>query len=197
MRSANAWSGGPPPAEGIGARTLALRPSLCRRLKRRVWGPLLRVEALRWRNTTRGLRLFVRAAFSGLSPTRLPDGADDHLVSALFVFGAIGLAGDLAHLPPIARRRLELGFLRRAYGLGRMPSRRLRRTLHARGGTPHGRATLREGRAALLEWFRGQDPAWRLREQIERTPTRLDVPRRGPARVRRPPERSVALARVR
>jgi hypothetical protein len=166
-------------------------------VQRHVIAPFLRVDPLRWRNTTRGVRLFVRASFSGLSPERLPERPDDHLVSALFVFGAIALAGDLAGLPPLARRRIELVFLRRAYAVGRLRARRLRRKLHARGNSAHGRITLREGRTALLEWFDGLDPSYRLRDQIERTPgVRLDLPRRRPLSVRRP-ERQAAAARSR
>lgn len=197
MRSAKAVGSGLPPIEAIGARTLALRPSVCRRVQRHLIAPFLRVDPLRWRNTTRGVRLFVRASFSGLSPERVPERPDDHLVSALFVFGAIDLAGDLAQLPPIARRRIELVFLRRAYGVGRFCARRLRRVLHERGRTARGRVTLREGRTALLEWFDGLDPSHRLRDQIERAPgVRLDLPRRRPVRVRRP-ERQPVLARAR
>ena len=196
MQSAStAWNWSPP-AEGLGARTLALRPSLCRRLQLRLLPPLFGVDPVRWRNTTRGVRLFVRTSFSGLSPQRLPDAADDHVVSALFVFGAIGLACDLADLPPLARRRLELGFLRRAYGLGFLRARRVHCELVRRGRGVRGRITLREGRIALREWFDGLDPSYRLRDQIDVMPARLDVPRRPPPRPRRT-ERSPALMRAR
>jgi hypothetical protein len=194
MRSPNAVWTGPPPAEFLGARTLALRPTWRGRLRERLLAPWLGVDPLHWRNTTRGVRLFVRASFSGLSPERLPDAADDHLVSALFVFGAIDLAGDLADLPPAARRRLELGFLRRAYGVGRFRACRLRCDLQRRARSAHGRTTLREGRLALREWFDGLDPSHRLRDRIDGTSARLDLARRHPRRVRRPAQ-SPALAR--
>lgn len=175
------------------ASTLA-RSSLRRRLRRRLLDPWVGADPIRWRNTTRGVRLFVRASFSGLAPARLPEDADNHLVSALFVFGAIGLAGDLADLPPRARRRIELGFLRGAYGLSCLRARHVRRTVRLHGEQPRGRIALREGRVALREWFDGMDPGQRLRGQIERMPGEwLDLPGRRPLRVR--PARGPAFAR--
>ncbi|MGH0030385.1 MAG: hypothetical protein ACQGVC_11385 [Myxococcota bacterium] len=165
-------------------------------MRRRLLDPFVGADPLLWRNTTRGLRLFVRAAFSGLEPKRLPERADDHLVSALFVFGAIDAASEWTHLPPRARRRLELGFLRRAYGVRRLRAYHVHRHVRTHAQTSHGRAAMREGRSALCGWFKGEDPAPRLRAWIERMPAEhLDVPRPRPTHVHRPPRRPAAVAR--
>lgn len=155
--------------EGLGARTLALRPSLCRRLRRRLLDPLSHRDPLRWRNTTRGIRLFVGAAFAGLREGR-PPAPDDRVVSALFCFGAIDESARLGGFSRFAQRRTELGFLRRVYGVGVLRARWLRRQLQAWEQTVRGRRAVREGRIALREWLRGIDPAPRLRELVEDMP---------------------------
>lgn len=159
----------PEPIGGLGARTLALRPSARRRLRRRLLEPFMHTDALRWRNTTRSIRLFAGAAFSGLKPDGRPR-ADDHVVSALFCFGAIEESAVLGRLSVFARRRTELGFLRRAYGVGTLRSRQLRRDLRIWAKTYRGRMALREGRRALREWLHGIDPSPRLRTLIESMP---------------------------
>lgn len=185
-----------PSIEGLGARTLALRPSARRRLRRRMLAPFMNTDAHCWHNTTRGVRLFVGAAFSGLDPHRLTGRADDRVVSALFVFGAIRLGAGLGRLSCFAQRRAELAFLRRAYEMGPIESRRRRRALQREATTPRGRVALREGQLALVEWFRGTDPSLRLRELIENTPG--DRLRRAPGHRTQPPlrRRDPAPARV-
>jgi len=139
-----------------------------------------------WHNTTRGLRLFIRAAFTGLEPDRQAAGPDDRVVCALFSFGAIAAAAELGQLTSLARRRCELGFLRRTYGAGFWDARSIRRDLYRRAKRARGRRAVGEGRVAVVEWLRGADPAWRLRELIERLPgERLPARGRGPAPFRR------------
>lgn len=154
------------PVDGLGARTLALRPSLCRRLRRRLLDPLTHANPLCWRNTTGGIRLFVGAAFSGLGDEGKP-APEDRITSALFCFGAIEASAQLAGFSDFDRRRTELAFLRRAYGLGVMRARWMRRQLRVFSATHRGRNALREGHIALREWLRGIDPSPRLQELVD------------------------------
>lgn len=159
------------------------------RLRRRLLGSQLRTDAYSWHNTARGLRLFVGAAFAKLDAGGTRADAYDRVVSALFVFGALDAGAELGQLSRLARRRLELGFLRRAYELDAADCRRTRRVLRRQTQTPCGRHALHEGSSALLEWFHGDDPSLRLRALLERMPDdRLGVTRhRAPIPVRRPP----------
>lgn len=158
------------------------------RLRRRLLGSLLRTDAYSWHNTARGLRLFVGAAFSDRDAGGTAVDAYDRVASALFVFGALDAGAELGQLSRLARRRLELGFLRRAYEMGAVECRRTRRVLRQQMQTPGGRHALYEGRSALLEWFHGDDPSLRLRALLERMPDdRLGVPgHRVPIPTRRP-----------
>jgi hypothetical protein len=127
----------------------------------------MRTDPLQWRNTTRAVRLFVRAAFSGLSNEGMPVGDHARMQSALFCFGAIDAAARLGGLSPFARRRIELALLRRSFGLGLLDARWSHRELLCRAATtPRGRHAHDSGRVALREWFRGSDPAARLRDLI-------------------------------
>jgi hypothetical protein len=174
-----------------------LRTSVRRRLRRRLLAPLLQTDALRWHNTTRGFRLFALAAVTGLDPARIPAGTAPQLVCALYGLGAIDSAARLSGLTPFERRRIELAFLRRIYGVGCLRVRHLRRDLARRGETPRGRVVVRAGRVALLDWFRGVNPSPRLQELIGRLPSerllRQGRGGRAPARMR---ARAAALARI-
>jgi hypothetical protein len=128
----------------------------------------MRTDPLQWRNTTRAVRLFVRAAFSGLSNEGMPVGDHARTQSALFCFGAIESAAQLGRLSPFGRRRIELALLRRSFGLGLLDARWSHRELLCRATTtPSGRQAHDVGQVALREWFRGSDPAARLRELCE------------------------------
>jgi hypothetical protein len=167
------------------------------RLRRRFLTPLLRSDPLLRHNATRGVRLFVAAAFAGLDPARIPAGPAPQLVCALFGLGAIESAVQLTGLSPFERRRIEIAFLRRVYGVGCLRVRRMRRDLARRGDTPRGRVVLRAGRLALLDWFRGVNPSPRLQELIARLPAERLLRRsrgtRAPVRVR---AHAVGLART-
>ena len=182
--------------DDVAGRGLELRSSLRRRLRRRLLAPLLRADPLRWHNTTRGVRLFVYAAFAGLDPARIPASTDPQLVCALYGLGAIDTAARLSGLTPFERRRLVLLFLRRTYGVGCLRARRLRRDLAQRGATPRGRVVLRAGQRALIDWLRGVDPSPRLQELIGRLPAERLLRRshavRAPIRLR---ARAAVLAR--
>jgi hypothetical protein len=151
-------------------RWLGMRANVRRRLRRRFIAPLLRTDPLRRHNTTRGVRLFLLAAFAGLDPARIPAGNGAQLVCALYGLGAIDSAAQLSGLSPFERRRIELAFLRRIYGVGCLRVRSLHRDLARRGETPRGRVVQRAGRLALLDWFRGTNPSPRLQELIARLP---------------------------
>jgi hypothetical protein len=177
-------------------RQVGLRSSVRRRLRRRFIAPLLRTDALRWHNTTRGVRLFVLAAVSGLDPARIPAGTGPQLVCALYGLGAIESAARLAGLSPFERRRIEIALLRRIYGVGCLRVRSVRRDLAQRGTSPRGRVVVRAGRVALLDWFRGVNPSPRLQELIARLPAERLLRRSRDARAPVRARAQSALARM-
>ena len=150
---------------GLTATRNRLRCGMRARLAR----PLLGTDVVTWRNTSRAIQLFVHASLRERAQDAARQSDEIRHLSYMFTLGAVEAAGDLVGLSTFGRHRIEHRILRDTDRVSRRRARRLRRDLEGRSHTQAGRNAFAEGRAALIEWFRGEDPCAHLRALLERT----------------------------